>query len=61
MCVRTRGPPNGLRISRRRDAPSDAAGKARLKSLNHNRQYKTDGKYPLPRNATQAQNLSERG
>jgi len=53
--------PNGLRISRRRDAPGDTAGKARLKSQSHNRQDKTDGKSTSPRDPTQAPSYSERG
>jgi len=56
-----KAPPNGLRISRRRDARGDAAGKARLKSQNHDRQNPTDGKATLPKDTTQAPGTSERG
>jgi len=54
-------PPNGLRISRRRDAQGSDAGKAQWKSQNHDRQGKTDGKCTLPRITTQAPGTSERG
>jgi len=50
-------PANGLRISRCRDA----AGEARPKSQNHHRQNPTDGKCTPPKDATQAQGISERG
>jgi len=53
--------PNGLRISRRRDARGATAGKARLKSQNHDRQNPTDGKCTLPRISTQAPGYLERG
>jgi len=53
--------PNGLRISRRRDAQGATASEARLKSRNHDRQDKTDGKSTLPKDATQAPGTSERG
>jgi len=53
--------PNGLRISRRRDVRRDPAGKARLKSQNHNRQGKTDGKCTPPKDVTQARRYLERG
>ena len=56
-----RMPPNGLRISLRRDDRGGDAGEARWNSLIHDRQNPTDGKSTPPRAATQAPRYLERG
>ena len=53
--------PNGMRISRRRNARDYFAGKAPRKSPNDSRPDATDGKCTSPRNATQAPDTTERG
>jgi len=50
-----------MRINRRRDARDDLTGQARRKSQSDRRPDEINGKYTLPKDATQAPRYLERG